>query len=62
MNLDSKLSIGSDIEQYRLFSVTEDPINNRQQHLDMMGFPVLFPTGKFTEFHPQEEKIRVYQI
>ena len=53
-NLDSKLSIGSDIEQYRLLSITEDPINNKQQHLDVICFPVLFPTGKF---HPRKEKI-----
>jgi ATP-dependent DNA helicase PIF1 len=56
-NLDSKLSIGSDIEQYRLMSITEDPITNKQQHLDVMCFPVLFPTGKFGEFHPRKEKI-----
>ena len=56
-NLDSKLSMGSDIEQYRLMSITEDPINSKQQHLDMMCFPVLFPTGKFGEFHPRKEKI-----
>ena len=56
-NLDSKLSMGSDIEQYRLMSITEDPISNKQQHLDVMCFPVLFPTGKFGEFHPREEKI-----
>ena len=47
INLDSKLSIGSDIDQYRLMSITEDPITNKQQHLDVMCFPVLFPTGKF---------------
>ena len=56
-NLDSKLSIGSDVEQYRLLSITEDPISNKQQHLDVMCFPVLFPTGKFGEFHPRKEKI-----
>jgi hypothetical protein len=56
-NLDSKLSIGSDLEQYRLMSITEDPITNKQQHLDVMCFPVLFPTGKFGEFHPRKEKI-----
>ena len=56
-NLDSKLSTVSDLEQYRLMSITEDPISNRQQHLDMMGFPVLFPTGKFGEFHPCKERI-----
>ena len=44
-NLDSKLSTVSDLEQYRLMSITEDPISNRQQHLDVMCFPVLFPNG-----------------
>ena len=38
-------------------SITEDPINNKQQHLDVMCFPVLFPTGKFGEFHPRKERI-----
>ena len=37
-NLD-KLSAESDIEQYKLLSVREDPIDNRQQHLDVMCFP-----------------------
>ena len=36
--------------------VTEDPINNKQQHLDVMCFPVLFPTGQFGKFHPCKEK------
>ena len=56
-NLDNKLSTKSDIEQYKLFSVTEDPIDNRQQYPDVMCFPVLFPTGKFGEFHPRQEKL-----
>ena len=56
-NLDSKLSMGSDIEQYRLMSITEDSINSKQQHLDVMCFPVFFPTGKIGEFHPRKEKI-----
>ena len=38
-------------------SITENPVSNRQQHLDVMCFPVLFPTGKFGEFHPRKEKI-----
>ena len=46
-NLDNKLSTDSDIEQYKLLNVKEDPINNRQQHFDVMCFPTLFPTGKF---------------
>ena len=55
-NLDNKLSTASDTEQYKVLGVTEDPIDNRQQHLDVMCFPVLFPTGKFGEFHPREKK------
>ena len=56
-NLDNKLSTTSDIEQYKLLSVTEDPIDNRQQHLDVMCFPVLFPTGRFSKFHPRQDKL-----
>ena len=56
-NLDNKLSTTSDIEQYKVLSVTEDPINNKQQHLDVMCFPVLFPTGQFGKFHPCREKL-----
>ena len=56
-NLDNKLSTTSDIEQYKLLSVTEDPIDNRQQYLDVMCFPVLFPTGRFGKFHPRQEKL-----
>ena len=56
-NLDNKLSTPSHTEQYKVLGVTEDPIDNRQQHLNVMCFPVLFPTGKFGEFHPREKKI-----
>ena len=56
-NLDNKLSTQSDTEQYKVLGVKEDPIDNRQQYLDVMCFPVLFPTGKFGEFHPREEKL-----
>ena len=35
----------------------EDPIDNTQQHLDVMCFPVLFPTGRFGKYHPREVKI-----
>ena len=52
-NLYSK---GSDIKS-RLMSITEDPINSKQQHQGVICFPMLFPTGKFGEFHPREEKI-----
>ncbi len=50
------LSTDSDTEQYKVLSVNESPLHNRQQHLDVMCFPVLFPTGKFGKFHPREVK------
>ena len=50
-NLDNKLSTKSDIEQYKLLNVREDPIDNRQQYLDVMCFPTLYPTGKFGKYH-----------
>ena len=53
-NLDNKLSTTTDVEQYKLVSVREEPIDNRLQHLDIMCFPVLFPTG---QFHPCEHKL-----
>ena len=56
-NLDNKLSTQSDTEQYKVLGVKEDPIDNRQQYLDVMCFPVLFPTVKFGEFHPREVKL-----
>ena len=56
-NLDNKVSTSSDIEQYKLLHVTEEPVSNKQQHLDVMCFPVLFPNGKFGEFHPRKEKL-----
>ena len=56
-NLDNKLSTESDIDQYKLLNVREDPIDNRQQHLDVMCFPVLFPTGRFGKYHSREVKI-----
>ena len=52
-NLDNKLPGESDIEQYKVLSVKEDPLDNRQRHLDVMCFPVLFPTGEFGEYHPR---------
>ena len=56
-NLDNKLSTESDIEQYKLLSVREDPIDNRQQYLDVMCFPTLYPTGKFGKYHSREVKL-----
>ena len=59
-NLDNKVSTSSDIEQYKLLHVTEEPVSNKQQHLDVMCFPVLFPNGKFGEFYPRREKLSKY--
>ena len=56
-NLDKKLSTESDIEQYKVLNIKEDPLDNRQKHLDVLCFPVLFPTGTFGEHHPREVKI-----
>ncbi len=40
-----------------MLSVKEDALDNRQQHLDVMCFPVVFPTGKFGKFHPRDVKL-----
>ena len=42
-NLNSKQFTGNDIEQYKLMSVEEQPLDNRQKFLDVMCFPSLFP-------------------
>ena len=56
-NLDNKLSSESDIEQYKVLSIKEDPLDNRENFLDVMCFPVLFPTGQFGEHHPRQVKL-----
>ena len=56
-NMNSKLSKDSDIAQYKLNSVREDPLDNRQLHLDVMCFPTLFPTGRFGEYHYRKVKL-----
>ena len=38
-------------------NVKEGPIDNRQQQLDTMCFPVQFPDGRFRKYHPREVKI-----
>ena len=53
-NLDTQQVTGSDIEQYKLMNVKEDPINNRQKYLDVMCFPTLFPDGNFGKYHPRQ--------
>jgi len=50
-NLENKLASESDIEPYKVLSVKEDPLDNQQQYLDVMCFPVLLQTGEFGEYH-----------
>ena len=50
-NLNSKQFTGDDIEQYKLMSVEEQPLDNRQKFLDVMCFPSLFPDGSFGKYH-----------
>ena len=57
-SLDNKLSSESDIEQYKLLSIKEDALDNHGNYLDVMCFPVLFPTGEFGEHHPCHVKLR----
>ena len=35
-------------------NVKEAPIDNRQEHLDLLCFPTLFPTGQYGEHHPRQ--------
>ena len=56
-NLDNKLSTESDIDKDKVKNVQEDPLDNRQKYLDVMCFPVLFPTGHFGKYHPREVKL-----
>ena len=58
-NMNSNLSKGSDVQQYKMQNVKEDPLDNRQVHLDVMCFPTLFPTGRFGEFHPRKVKLNL---
>ena len=45
---------GTDIEQYKMLSVKQNPIDNRLKYLDVMCFPVLFPNGEFGRYHERE--------
>ena len=43
---------GEDIDHYKLLSVHEQPLDNRQKYLDVLCFPTLFPTGMYGAHHP----------
>ena len=51
--MNEKCSTLSDVEQYKLLSVKEDALDNRQKYLDVMCFPYLFPSEAFGQFHPR---------
>ena len=56
-SLDSKLSNEFDIEQYKVLRIRKDPLDNREKYLDVMCFPVLFPTRRFGEHHPRQVRL-----
>ena len=53
-NLDNRLSPDSDIEQYKLLNIQDSPLDNGKRYLDVMCFPILFPTGKYGQNHNRE--------
>ena len=53
----TKLSTESDIDQFKLLNIKENPLDNRQKYLDVMCFPTLFPDGRFGEYHDREVKL-----
>ena len=55
--MNEKCSTMSDIEQYKLLSVKDNALDNRQKFLDVMCFPHLFPSGTFGQFHPRQVKL-----
>ena len=60
--MDQYMPTGRDIDHYKLLSVHEQPLDNRQRYLDVLCFPILFPTGKYGEFHPHSNIQRVHQV
>ena len=44
--MDEKLPLGSDIEHYKMLKVEVPALDNRLKFLDVLCFPVLFPSGK----------------
>uniref|UniRef100_A0A1X7UBN2 Uncharacterized protein n=1 Tax=Amphimedon queenslandica TaxID=400682 RepID=A0A1X7UBN2_AMPQE len=46
----SKIVTCSDIIQYNI----KTPIHNKQEHLHLLSFSTLFPTGQHVEHHPRQ--------
>ena len=57
VNMQGKISTESDIDQFKLLNVKEQPLDNRLKYLDVMCFPVLFPNGQFGQYHPRTVQI-----
>ena len=55
--MDNQLSMESDISQYKMNEISENPLDNRQKHLYVMCFPTLFPTGNFGADHSRSIKL-----
>ena len=55
--MDQYMPTGRDIDHYKLLSVHEQQLDNRQKYLDVLCFPSLFSTGKYGEFHPRTVKL-----
>ena len=45
VNMQGKISTESDIDQFKLLNVKEQPLDNKLKYLDVLRFPVLFPNG-----------------
>ena len=56
-NMDNHVFTENDTEQYKMLSIKDAPLDNRMKFLDVMCFPVLYPTGKFGEHHDRQVKI-----
>ena len=55
--LDQCQSSRPDCEQYKLTDVKETAMSNKFKYLDVLCFPILFPSGRFGESHPREVPI-----
>ena len=55
--MDQYMPTGRDIDHYKLLSVHDQPLDNRQKYLDVLCFPSLFLTGRYGEFHPRTVKL-----
>uniref|UniRef100_A0A1X7VYA2 Uncharacterized protein n=1 Tax=Amphimedon queenslandica TaxID=400682 RepID=A0A1X7VYA2_AMPQE len=61
-NIDSKIATCSDISQYKIMNVKEAPIDNRKDHLDLLCFSNLFPTGHYGEYYPRQNYLALTLI